>query len=113
VITYIFVFFGWKFITGQLSKIPVAIIPDKTRPKQTKIIREKPERASLFNMISIVLTIPFVVITMVLLVIAGFNPNHVVVVHYDRWNEYIPKLILFSCASVIIFINAYIQLRKF
>jgi hypothetical protein len=110
VITYIFVFFGWKWIIGQLSKIPVEIISNKPRPIRT--LREKPERTALFNYISIILTIPFVVLTMVSLVVAGFNDARITIIHWNEWGEWGIELVIFSIASVVIFINAYIQLGK-
>jgi hypothetical protein len=66
----------------------------------------------LFNSISIILTILFVIVTMVLLVVAGFNPNHVVVVYYDAFSEYWLELGLFSIASVVIFFKCLYSIGK-
>jgi hypothetical protein len=49
---------------------------------------------------------------MVALVVAGFNDARITIIHWNEWGEWGIELVLFSIASVVIFLNAYIQLGK-
>ena len=104
----VFVFFRWKWVNGELSKLPVEVISSKPRLKVVKLetndIKLHFERRELINVSCNIPSLVFVVLVMVWIRVASQH-EWTVVLEFNKFHEGFPEFILFIGLGVILFIN--------
>ena len=110
ILGYVFIGVAWTIISGNSSKFPIAIIPNKSISKHNYLHSKR--EGSTFNTISSILSVPFVLMVLIFTYVALGNPQHITIIHFNAFGEFWVELIAFTVVGVFLIINAVLNVKK-